>query len=254
MLATHTHAPTGTHPHTPTGPPPPPLPPARAASVEWFAEEAKRVCGDVLEPSSRDRRMLTLRQPVGVVGAITPWNFPMSMITRKVGPGGGGGGGVGPEGGAGGGQQAAARAGAAGSAAPLAAARRSRALRPAPASAWPRQHLPPQRRPPSGLRLTPSRRHGLTRALPPLQVAPALAAGCTVVLKPAELTPLSALALAELAERAGLPDGVLNVVLGDAPAIGGCARPGPTPPVCGAAAPQRAGPLRHSDAVPPAQA
>jgi succinate-semialdehyde dehydrogenase/glutarate-semialdehyde dehydrogenase len=53
--------------------------------VEWFAEEAKRICGDVLETSGRDRRMITIKQPVGVVGAITPWNFPMSMITRKVG-------------------------------------------------------------------------------------------------------------------------------------------------------------------------
>ncbi|KXZ55521.1 hypothetical protein GPECTOR_2g1070 [Gonium pectorale] len=105
-----------------------------AASVEWFAAEAVRVCGDVLEPHNRDRRMLVIKQPVGVVGAITPWNFPMSMITRKV--------------------------------------------------------------------------------------APALAAGCTVILKPAELTPLTALALAELAERAGLPDGCLNIVIGDAPAIG----------------------------------
>ncbi|GIL79698.1 hypothetical protein Vretimale_12349 [Volvox reticuliferus] len=105
-----------------------------AASVDWFAGEAVRVCGDVLEPPMRDRRMLVLKQPVGVVGAITPWNFPMSMITRKV--------------------------------------------------------------------------------------APALAAGCTVVLKPAELTPLTAVALAELAERAELPDGCLNIVMGDAAAIG----------------------------------
>ncbi|KAG2501752.1 hypothetical protein HYH03_000252 [Edaphochlamys debaryana] len=105
-----------------------------AGSVDWFAGEAVRVCGDVLEPPLRDRRLLVLKQPLGVVGAITPWNFPMSMITRKV--------------------------------------------------------------------------------------APALAAGCTVVLKPAELTPLTACALAELAERAGLPDGVLNLVMGDAPAIG----------------------------------
>jgi len=107
---------------------------AGAASVEWFAEQARRVTGEVLEPPSRDRRMLVLRQPVGVVAAITPWNFPMSMVTRKV--------------------------------------------------------------------------------------APALAAGCPVVLKPAEATPLTALALAELAQRAGLPDGVLNVVSGDAVAIG----------------------------------
>ncbi|EFJ45913.1 hypothetical protein VOLCADRAFT_93805 [Volvox carteri f. nagariensis] len=57
-----------------------------AASVDWFAGEAVRVCGDVLEPPLRDRRMLVIKQPVGVVGAITPWNFPMSMITRKVAP------------------------------------------------------------------------------------------------------------------------------------------------------------------------
>jgi succinate-semialdehyde dehydrogenase/glutarate-semialdehyde dehydrogenase len=107
---------------------------AGAASVEWFAEQARRVTGEVLEPPLRDRRMLVLRQPIGVVAAITPWNFPMSMVTRKV--------------------------------------------------------------------------------------APALAAGCPVVLKPAESTPLTALALAELADRAGLPDGVLNVVSGDAAAIG----------------------------------
>eukprot|EP00955_Chlamydomonas_euryale_P114767 366301-Chlamydomonas_euryale.AAC.42 len=105
-----------------------------AASVEWFAEEGRRVCGDVLETVSADRRMLVLKQPIGVVAAITPWNFPMSMITRKV--------------------------------------------------------------------------------------APALAAGCTVVLKPAELTPLTAVALAELLDRAGCPDGVFNLVMGDAPAIG----------------------------------
>lgn len=103
-------------------------------SIDWSASECRRVAGQVLETTSRDRRMLVLRQPVGVVAAITPWNFPMSMITRKV--------------------------------------------------------------------------------------APALAAGCTVVLKPSEQTPLTALALAELADRAGLPEGALNVVHGDAPAIG----------------------------------
>ena len=58
-------------------------------SVEWFAEECRRVTGDILEPVGRDRRMLVLKQPIGVVGAITPWNFPMSMITRKVKGGGG---------------------------------------------------------------------------------------------------------------------------------------------------------------------
>lgn len=107
---------------------------AGVSSIEWFAEEAKRVCGDVLASTAPDRRMLVLKQPIGVVGAITPWNFPFSMITRKV--------------------------------------------------------------------------------------APALAAGCTVVLKPAEFTPLTAFALAELAERAGVPPGVLSVLCGDAPAIG----------------------------------
>jgi len=97
-----------------------------AAYVEWFAEEARRIDGSVIPSPFADRRYLATRQPVGVVAAITPWNFPLAMITRKL--------------------------------------------------------------------------------------APALAAGCTVVLKPAEATPLSALALAELAVRAGVPDGVLNVV------------------------------------------
>ncbi|MCC5811459.1 MAG: NAD-dependent succinate-semialdehyde dehydrogenase [Ectothiorhodospiraceae bacterium] len=109
-----------------------PLPEAKgeilsgASFVEWFAEEAKRIDGDLLPSQAPDRRELVLKQAVGVVGAITPWNFPSSMITRKV--------------------------------------------------------------------------------------SPALAAGCTVVIKPAEDTPLSALALADLAERAGIPAGVLNVV------------------------------------------
>lgn len=105
--------------------------------VDWYAEEAKRVNGDVLQTYSSDRRIVLLRQPIGVVGAITPWNFPSAMITRKC--------------------------------------------------------------------------------------APAIAVGCTVVLKPAEDTPLSCLALVELAERAGLPAGVINVVLGrgeSAPVIG----------------------------------
>ena len=113
-----------------------------ASFVEWFAEEAKRVYGDVIPSPTSDRRLIVLKQPVGVVAAITPWNFPNAMITRKVSPG--------------------------------------------------------------------------------------LAAGCTVVLKPAEQTPFSALALAELAERAGFPKGVLNIVTGsDAPAIGKelCANP-----------------------------
>ncbi len=97
-----------------------------ASFVEWFAEEARRVYGDVVPSPKADSRILVLKQPIGVVAAITPWNFPNAMITRKV--------------------------------------------------------------------------------------APALAAGCTVVVKPAADTPLSALALAELAERAGVPKGVFNVV------------------------------------------
>lgn len=101
-----------------------------ASFIEWFAEEAKRVCGDVLMPTWSDRRMLVIKQPIGVCAAITPWNFPVAMITRKV--------------------------------------------------------------------------------------APALAAGCTIVLKPAEQTPLSALAIAELGHRAGLPAGVLNIITADA--------------------------------------
>lgn len=111
-----------------------PLPEARgevrygATFVEWFAEEAKRAYGDVIPTHQQGLRLMVTKQPVGVVGAITPWNFPNAMITRKV--------------------------------------------------------------------------------------APALAAGCTVVLKPSEETPLSALALAELAERAGFPPGVINIVVG----------------------------------------
>ncbi|KIF81772.1 NAD-dependent succinate-semialdehyde dehydrogenase [Noviherbaspirillum autotrophicum] len=101
-----------------------------ASFVEWFAEEAKRVAGDVMASTWSDKRMLVLKQPIGVCAAITPWNFPIAMITRKV--------------------------------------------------------------------------------------APAIAAGCTIIIKPAEQTPLSALALAELAHRAGLPPGVMNVVTADA--------------------------------------
>jgi succinate-semialdehyde dehydrogenase/glutarate-semialdehyde dehydrogenase len=112
-----------------------------AAYIEWFAEEAKRVYGDTIPTVGNDRRLAVIKQPIGVCAAITPWNFPHSMIARKV--------------------------------------------------------------------------------------APALAAGCTVVIKPAEATPYSAFALAELAQRAGFPPGVLNVISGDAPAIGGemCANP-----------------------------
>ena len=105
-----------------------------ASFIEWYAEEGKRIYGDIIPQHQADKRLLVIKQPVGVTAAITPWNFPNAMITRKV--------------------------------------------------------------------------------------APALAAGCTVVLKPAEQTPLSALALAELAERAGMPKGVLNIITGDAPAIG----------------------------------
>lgn len=97
-----------------------------ASFVEWFAEEAKRIYGDVIPAHGPDKRLVTIKQPIGVVAAITPWNFPIAMITRKV--------------------------------------------------------------------------------------APALAAGCTVVIKPGEDTPLSALALAELSRQAGIPAGVLNVV------------------------------------------
>jgi succinate-semialdehyde dehydrogenase/glutarate-semialdehyde dehydrogenase len=105
-----------------------------AGFVEWYAEEAKRVYGDVIPTNQRSRRLLTLRQPVGVAASITPWNFPSAMILRKAGP--------------------------------------------------------------------------------------ALAAGCPMVIKPADETPLSATALAELAGRAGLPDGVLNVVVGKPEMVG----------------------------------
>jgi succinate-semialdehyde dehydrogenase/glutarate-semialdehyde dehydrogenase len=105
-----------------------------ASYVEWFSEEAKRTYGETIPSPWADRRLSVIKQPVGVCAAITPWNFPHSMIARKV--------------------------------------------------------------------------------------APALAAGCTVVLKPAEQTPLSALALADLAARAGLPEGALNVVTGNAEVIG----------------------------------
>jgi len=106
-----------------------------ASFIEWFAEEAKRIYGDVIPGHQSDKRILVLRQPVGVVAAITPWNFPAAMITRKAGP--------------------------------------------------------------------------------------ALAAGCTLVCKPATQTPYSALAMAELADRAGIPKGVFNVITGSAAAIGG---------------------------------
>jgi succinate-semialdehyde dehydrogenase / glutarate-semialdehyde dehydrogenase len=105
-----------------------------ASFIEWFSEEAKRVRGDVFDGPTAARRIVVLKEPVGVCAAITPWNFPAAMITRKA--------------------------------------------------------------------------------------APALAAGCTMVVKPAEQTPITALALAELAERAGIPAGVFNVVVGKARTIG----------------------------------
>jgi succinate-semialdehyde dehydrogenase / glutarate-semialdehyde dehydrogenase len=106
-----------------------------ASFIEWFGEEAKRLYGDIIPGHQADKRIMVLRQPVGVVAAITPWNFPSAMITRKAGP--------------------------------------------------------------------------------------ALAAGCTLVCKPATQTPYSALALAELAHRAGVPKGVFNMITGSATAIGG---------------------------------
>jgi len=106
-----------------------------ASFIEWFAEEGKRIYGDTIPSHGADKRIIVLKEPIGVCAAITPWNFPAAMITRKAGP--------------------------------------------------------------------------------------ALAAGCTMVLKPATATPYSALALAELAERAGVPKGVFSVVTGSASAIGG---------------------------------
>ncbi len=105
-----------------------------ASFIEWFAEEAKRVYGDTIPGHQSDKRILVIKQPIGVTAAITPWNFPAAMITRKAGP--------------------------------------------------------------------------------------ALAAGCTMIVKPASQTPFSALALAELADRAGIPKGVLNIVTGSSSEIG----------------------------------
>jgi len=113
-----------------------------ASFIEWFAEEGKRIEGDTLQSPWPDRRMVVTKEPIGVCAAITPWNFPAAMITRKVGP--------------------------------------------------------------------------------------ALAAGCPMVVKPAELTPFSALALAVLAERAGVPKGVFSVLTGDSKAIGGEMTSNPT--------------------------
>ncbi len=105
-----------------------------ANTIEWFAEEVKRIYGETIPTHMHSKRLLTIKQPIGVVAAITPWNFPSAIVTRKC--------------------------------------------------------------------------------------APALAAGCPIIIKPAPETPLSALALAYLAERAGFPAGVFNVITGDAPAIG----------------------------------
>jgi succinate-semialdehyde dehydrogenase / glutarate-semialdehyde dehydrogenase len=105
-----------------------------ASFVEWFSEEAKRIYGDIIPSAVKDQHLVVIKQPIGVVTAITPWNFPSAMITRKC--------------------------------------------------------------------------------------APALSAGCTIVVKPAEATPFSAFALAELASRAGIPPGVLNILTGDPVAIG----------------------------------
>ncbi len=113
-----------------------------ASFIEWFAEEAKRVYGETVPGHQPDKRIIVLKQPIGVAAAITPWNFPAAMITRKAGA--------------------------------------------------------------------------------------ALAAGCTMVIKPAAETPYSALALADLAERAGIPAGVINIVTGDAVAIGGVLTSSPT--------------------------
>jgi succinate-semialdehyde dehydrogenase/glutarate-semialdehyde dehydrogenase len=113
-----------------------------ASFLEWFGEEAKRLYGDIIPGHQGDKRIMVLRQPVGVVAAITPWNFPSAMITRKAGP--------------------------------------------------------------------------------------ALAAGCTLICKPATQTPYSALALAELAHRAGVPKGVFNMITGSATAIGGEMTSNPT--------------------------
>ncbi|MCP1616125.1 succinate-semialdehyde dehydrogenase/glutarate-semialdehyde dehydrogenase [Pseudomonas sp. SLBN-26] len=112
-----------------------------ASFLEWFAEEARRVYGDVIPSHKTDARIVVTKEPIGVVAAITPWNFPLAMVTRKVGP--------------------------------------------------------------------------------------ALAAGCTLILKPSEETPLSAFALAVLAEEAGIPAGVFNIVSGDAPAIGSALQASP---------------------------
>ena len=113
-----------------------------ASFVDWFAEEGRRVYGDTIPTPQNDKRLVVIKEPIGVVAAITPWNFPSAMITRKC--------------------------------------------------------------------------------------APALAVGCPVVVKPATATPYSALALAELAEQAGIPKGVFNIVTGSAAASAGNCAPTPS--------------------------
>ncbi|MEF0941724.1 NAD-dependent succinate-semialdehyde dehydrogenase [Rhizobium sp. BR 362] len=135
-----------------------------ASFIEWFAEEARRINGETIPGHQQDKRILVLRQPAGVVAAITPWNFPNAMVTRKVGP--------------------------------------------------------------------------------------ALAAGCAVVLKPAPQTPFSAIALAVLGERAGLPPGLLNIVTGDAAAIGGALTASPAIKVLTFTGSTRTGELLYRQCAP----
>ncbi|MBB5574929.1 MULTISPECIES: NAD-dependent succinate-semialdehyde dehydrogenase [Rhizobium] len=135
-----------------------------ASFIEWFAEEARRINGETIPGHQQDKRILVLRQPAGVVAAITPWNFPNAMVTRKVGP--------------------------------------------------------------------------------------ALAAGCAVVLKPAPQTPFSAIALAVLAERAGLPPSLLNIVTGDAAAIGGALTASPAIRVLTFTGSTRTGELLYRQCAP----
>ena len=161
----------------------------RVASIEWFAEECRRVSGDVLQPVSATNRPIVIKQPVGVVAAITPWNFPMSMITRKVSP-------------------------AIAVGCPVSCAVLRCAALPCPALPCPAFCCTPA-----------TNKHGTHTGLISLHYSKN-SSGITcmfqhqVVLKPAEATPLTALALAELARRAGMPPGVLNIVVGEPKKIG----------------------------------
>ena len=191
-----------------------------ASFIEWFAEEAKRVYGETIPTTDNNKRYLVIKQPIGVCAAITPWNFPIAMITRKVAP-----------------------ALAAGcpvvikpaeqtplSALALAEAR-GEVVYGASFIEWFAEEA--KRVDGSTIPTTDNNKRyivikqpiGVCAAITPWnfpiamitrKVAPALAAGCTVVIKPAEATPLSALAVAELAQRAGMPAGVLNVLTADA--------------------------------------